>query len=146
MMNEWVHVKGDAEFRLLKAMGAQTETRNYVKLPTGWKVGGQRAGTNGVERHGKVMPTGDKWIKGGDSIRLAIGKPCKYPDSQKVKVLEAVKLAFNKGDMKMVLTRSKIEAAVMATTKLTKGQVTGQITALIEDGWFRRAGPEQMKS
>jgi hypothetical protein len=42
--------------------------------------------------------------------------------------------------------RSKLETLVMASTKLGKDQVTGQITSLIRDGWFKKAGPEQMKS
>ena len=142
-MNEWVHVKDEAEFKILKRMGAQIETRNYVKLPTGWKVGVQR---NGVEGHAKVMPTGDKWIKGNDSIRLALGTKLRQTGSLKEAVLEAAKVAFNKGDLKMVMSRLKLETLVMTSTKLSKDQVTGQITALIRDGWFKKAGPEQMKS
>lgn len=147
-MMKWIEVEDEATLKFLRKMGAKIVTKTMAKVPHDWKG---CAASPSDSRAGKPMPTGDKWFKADDCATLAATRSNgEYrAGSSLQKVWDCLKTdVYPKGDMKLVLSRNEIEAALQKKLPSIKRQtIRNSVTTIFIDGGLRRAGkktgPEQ---
>lgn len=94
----------------------------------------------------KSQPPFAKWVRANDNIKLGLGKVSHGEASLAMRALDALKVIFDKGDMKKVMPRGEVQRLLITQHGFTKVQTQWLISDLISEGWLRKTGPEQMET